>query len=472
MIRQRILPLSARATTWRARPAASLLRCRVPNSRRVTSEAGEGKTGHITTQPDEGIIFFNSLLPFNLQWLWRLSWSAQKRRPILRHEAKTDNVGAVSPAKVLEDVTKSGELGKVEVVEVLPRLKEGGAFLKFRHDDVSDPTKIATVVRQHLKDNPIRPWWNPLASVKAHIVLGKPWVEDLFRFPSRRLRVEFMPAQSGVEPAELSQEQLYAFFRPYGKLSEIIKQPSDSKVTPRYAYLDFAAPRKAVMAKNCLHGFTVPPEEGGGQVGTVFRITYEKKERFGWARNWIFDHPRIVIPLLAALIAGISITVFDPIRTLSIRAHITRAFHVEDNVIFKWFRTHSEDLINKVKSLGGRDTSDAGMQVVWEDRKGEIDQIRAWLMESTDTFIVVQGPRGSGKKELVIDEALQHKREAHRLLVVDCKPVQEARGDGSSKSVMAKGVTRAISRLTLTELLFGFTTFFLQTFTNYFAFYF
>ena len=432
MIRQRVLPLSARAPTLRARPTASLLQCRIPLSRQVASEAGEGKSGHITTQQNEGIIFFNSLLPLNLQWLYRLAWSARKRAPILLHGAKNENVGAVAPAKVLEDVTKNGEFGKVEILEVLPRLKEGGAFLKFRHDQQSDAQRIATAVRKYLKDHPYRPWWNPLSTVKAHIVLGKPWVEDLFRFPSRRLRVEFLPAQPGVEPVELNQEQLYSFFRPYGKLSEIIRQSSDSKVTPRFAYLDFARPRKAVMAKNCLHGFTVPQSQGGGQMGTVFRITYEKKERFGWARSWIFDHPRIVIPLLAALIAGISITIFDPIRTLSIRTHITRTFHFEDNVIYKWFRRQSEDLINRVKSLGGRDTSEAGMQVVWDDRKGEIEQIRSWLMESTDTFIVVQGPRGSGKKEIVVDHALQHKREAHRLLVVDCKPVQEARGDAAT----------------------------------------
>ena len=432
MIRQRVLPLSHRATTWQTRPAIHLSKCRTINARHIASESGEGKTGHITTQHNEGIIFFNSLIPFNLQWLYRFVWSAQRRAPILLHESKTDDVGAVAPAKVLADANKNGDLGNVEVLEVLPRLKEGGAFLKFRHDQTSSPESIAKAVRKYLKDNPIRPWWNPLASVRANLVLGKPWVEDLFRFPSRRLRVEFMAAQPGVEPVELSQEQLYAFFRPYGRLSEIIKQNSDSKVSPRYAYLDFNRPRKAVMAKNCLHGYTVPWDQGGGQVGTVFRITYEKKERFQWARNWLFDHPRIVIPLLAALIAGISITIFDPIRTLSIRAHITRTFHFEDNVVYKWFRTQSVDLINRVKSLSGRDTSDAGMQVVWDDRKGEIDQIRSWLMESADTFIVIQGPRGSGKKELVVDHALAHKKDAHRLLVVDCKPVQEARGDAAT----------------------------------------
>ncbi len=252
--------------------------------------------------------------------------------------------------------------------------------------------------------------------------------------------VEFLPSYPNTDAAELSQEQLYSLFRPYGKISEIIKQPSDSKVVPKFAYLDFSRPKKAVMAKNCLHGYTVPPDQGGGTHGTVLRITYAKKERGGWAKDWIFNHPRIVIPILAALVAGISIAIFDPLRTLSIRAHITRTFHIEDNFIISWFQRQSEDLINRVKLLSGRDASEGGMRVLWDDRKEEIEQIRSWLMESADTFIVVQGPRGSGKRELVIDHALAHKREAHRLLVVDCKPVQEARGDAATIAAAAAQV--------------------------------
>lgn len=409
-----------------------------------SNEAGEQKSGHITTAQNEGILFFNSLLPFNLQWLYRTIWSLQRRSPILIAEEKVDSVGVVSPAKVLTDATNGVETlkGQVEVVEVLPRLKEGGAFLKFRvpNGAAVDSNAIADAVRAHLKKEAVRPWWNPFSKVTARLVIGKPWVEDLFRFPSRRLMVEFLAPQPGVEPAEISQEQLYSLFRPYGRLSEIIKQASDSKVTPRFAYLDFSYPRKAVMAKNCLHGYTVPPNAGGGGHGTVLRITYSKKERAGWIKDWMFNHPRIVIPLLAALVAGISIAVFDPLRTLSIRAHITRTFHIEDNVVFKWFRRQSVDIINRVKQLSGRDASQGSMRVLWDDRKGEIEQIRAWLMESADTFIVVQGPRGSGKRELVIDHALEHKRDAHRLLVFDCKPVQEARGDAATIAAAAAEV--------------------------------
>lgn len=403
-----------------------------------SGEAGENKTGHIATNNTQSVLFFNNLLPVNLQWLFRIPWTLEKVFPKLLDSNQTSSVSAVNPVKVLENASKDHGISNIKVLEVLPRLKEGGAFVKFSHDEGTKADDVSEAVRTYLRENTFRPWWDPMARVKARLVLGKPWIEDLFRLPSPRLKVEFLPSHPGAEAAELSQEQLYSHFRPYGKLVDIIPQPSDSKVVPKYAYLDFARKRKAIMAKNCLHGYVITMAQGGGKLGTVLRLTYEKKARFGWIKDWIFNHPRLVIPALAALVAGITVSVFDPLRTITIKAHITRAFHVEDNVIFRWFKSQGEDLINKVKALGKpEDPGDAGMQVVWDDRKDQIEQIQAWLMETADTFIVVQGPRGSGKKELVLDHALKHKREAHKVLSLDCKPIQEARGDSATINAAA-----------------------------------
>lgn len=74
-------------------------------------------------------------------------------------------------------------------------------------------------------------------------------------------------------------------------------------------------------------------------------------------------------------------------------------------------------------------TEDAGFRAIWDDRKDDIEQIQTWLMESADTFIVVQGPRGSGKKELVVDQALKGRKNN---LIIDCKAIQEARGDSNT----------------------------------------
>ena len=58
-------------------------------------------------------------------------------------------------------------------------------------------------------------------------------------------------------------------------------------------------------------------------------------------------------------------------------------------------------------------------------------------METAETFIVIQGPRGSGKKELVIDQALKDRK--HKL-IIDCKPIQEARGDSGTINAAANEV--------------------------------
>lgn len=339
-------------------------------------------------------------------------------------------LGATDPAKLIKKAQPSAQ-----VVEVLPRFKEGGAFVKFTDDSGTPITTIGETVEKYLVQNQTKPIWSPLQGVQANLVRGKPWVEDLYRLPSQRLRVEFLPTSPGGEVAELSQEQLYSFFRPYGKLADIITQPSDSKVLPKYAQLDFASIRKAITAKNCLHGYTVTESDGGGKLGTVFRISYEKKQkgRFFW--DWLTGHPRIVIPALAALVAGITVAVFDPIRTFFIKIHITRSLHLEDNKYLRWAKDKTNDFLASVRLR--KEPNDAGMEAIWEDRRGHINQLQTWFMETADTFIIVQGPRGSGKRELVVDQALKNHKNK---LIIDCKPIQEARGDSSTINATAAEV--------------------------------
>lgn len=77
------------------------------------------------------------------------------------------------------------------------------------------------------------------------------------------------------------------------------------------------------------------------------------------------------------------------------------------------------------------------MDALLLDRKDNIEQIQRWLAESTDNFVVVQGPRGSGKRELVVNQALKHVK--HKL-IIDCKPIQEARGDTATIDAAANQV--------------------------------
>lgn len=121
------------------------------------------------------------------------------------------------------------------------------------------------------------------------------------------------------------------------------------------------------------------------------------------------------------------------IRTFFIKTHITRFFHVTDNRIYKWFVSRATDLF----TLRHRNDADHARDTIWLDRKDNIEQIQRWLTESTDNFIVLQGPRGSGKRELVVSQALA---EVRNKLIIDCKHIQEARSDTATIDAAAKAV--------------------------------
>jgi hypothetical protein len=199
----------------------------------------------------------------------------------------------------------------MKVTEILPRLKDGGAFVKFSHEEGVTAKEIESLIAGCLKENPIKPWFSPWRRVQTNLVVGRPWLEDMsHRVPSCRIKVEFVPPVPGGEATELSQETLYSLFRKYGRIAEISVQPSDSKILPKFAYLDFARMRHAVMARNCMHGFRVLEEAGGGKAGTELRLSFEAKIKSHWIRDWIFNHPRVVIPAVAAAAAVVAAAVF------------------------------------------------------------------------------------------------------------------------------------------------------------------
>lgn len=113
--------------------------------------------------------------------------------------------------------------------------------------------------------------------------------------------------------------------------------------------------------------------------------------------------------------------------------HIKEAFHITSHPLYKWIASKATSWApsrQDGENQRGRDT-------IWDDRRESIDQLESWLMETADTFIVVQGPRGSGKRELVVDMALKNRKDK---LVIDCKKIQEARGDSATISATAEQV--------------------------------
>lgn len=113
------------------------------------------------------------------------------------------------------------------------------------------------------------------------------------------------------------------------------------------------------------------------------------------------------------------------IRTFFVKAHVEEAFHITHSKIYRWFARRATNMF--AFRLGGAES--AGLKVLWDDRKENIEQIRTWLMETTGTFIVIQGPSGLAKRELIVDEGLKDRKYK---LIIDCKPIQEARGDSAT----------------------------------------
>ncbi|KAL8857796.1 MAG: hypothetical protein Q9178_005696 [Gyalolechia marmorata] len=398
------------------------------------------KTGHIEEGPNESLLFIDNIFPLRLSFLLRLTnlpFFADPEKilqKLLKQLHDDQKIPAADPINIAQRALPDSI--SLQVKQILPRLKEGGAYAKLLHDPKVSPPDIEAALQEYLEKNAPKPWFNPFRSVGSHLVRGRPWLEDLQRYPSQKLKVEFLPASPGAEAAELPEEALYSLFRTYGKLGDIKPQPAGSKDLPKYATLYYGNIRDAIMAKNCMHGFVLPESEGGGKGDTVLKLVYERRTKARFLRDWIMNHPRIFIPIFAAVVASVTVAVFDPVRTFFIKSHVTHTFHLNENRVYSWFQSQLTRA-NEILSFKRRGGQKAGLSAIWEDRRGDIEQIKTWLMETADTFIVVQGPRGSGKRELVLDEALKGRRNT---LHIDCKPIQEARGDSSTISAAARAV--------------------------------
>ncbi|RPB26273.1 hypothetical protein L211DRAFT_705328 [Terfezia boudieri ATCC MYA-4762] len=399
-----------------------------------SNTASPDTTGFIALGENERLLFFDNIFP-----LKTFSWDF--RNAVLR-------LTPYSPDSSIRNYIPPNLEG-FKLLSVYPRPKDGGAFVKFAYDlSVTTPREIESSIQSHLYNLQVRPLFAPLHPLRAYLVEGIPWTEDLYRFPSARLKVEF------VSGPELSQESLYNLFRRFGKISEILRQPGEGKEVQRWTVVQFLSVRSATAARCCLHrtrfvelsGAGIGTEgsgEGDGKVSiaggeagkavvpTVLRVQYERTAKVHWLRDWIVSHPKIVIPALAAIIATITVAIFDPIRTWFIKAKITGALSLSEYEPFKWVSRHTS-----IFPFNRRPTPDAN-PLLLSERSSTIETLRSWLLDNSETFIIVQGPRGSGKRELVLDHVLPPRK---NLLIIDCEPITEAHGDTATIASVAQQV--------------------------------
>ena len=150
--------------------------------------------------------------------------------------------------------------------------------------------------------------------------------------------------------------------------------------------------RSAASAKNCLHQVI--------EEGTKIHISYESVHKLPWfIWDWIMSHPRITIPAVGAVFAVIVGTIFDPIRTWSVENKVTKKWHVESSKLVQWVRRSFNEIVTFRRRKGAKEQ-------VW-NIDGDVKRIKDWIAENQESFIVVVGPKGTVKREMVIDGVLE-----------------------------------------------------------------
>ncbi|VEU20098.1 DEKNAAC100995 [Brettanomyces naardenensis] len=390
-----------------------------PSSRFITEEAllkssnlGEDddvdNTGFIPKDMKESLLYYDRLLPMKSS-----KWDMRQLFLPLFYDVS--EAGLKKHVMSLSQGEGDAKL-PLKITQFTPVRRDGGAFVKFRVPDNTDVSDFNKQLMQNVADHAHGRLLDRLTHPRCFAVKGVPWIEDLARYPSPKLSVEF-------EGPDLTQENLYALFRRYGAISDIDPPAPDSKAVPRHAIVLFRNTRAAVSARQCLNGL---------QAGkTTLHIQYERIVKVNFVSQFIGEHSRIFIPIFLAILAGIAVIIFDPIRHFFITEKITSAYSFQKSKFYKNLVSYFTSTKRRMSQIISRDSSFGEDDLGWnsiEGMKAEREEmaknIRLCIEENVNSFIVVQGPAGSGKRSLVQDQAL---KDRPNVLYIDCEHIIKSR---------------------------------------------
>lgn len=391
----------------------------------------EKTTGVIRqTEANEFLLYFDRIYPT----IGRLSGLG----PILR---RTGLFSFQRAEKIITQQAIPGDL-PIEVKAVIPRSRDGGAFALVKVKDIDQCTiqTAETAIWKKLSSNAYRPWYSPFSPVRVFTVKGRPWIEDLRRTPSNRVKVTF-------DGPDVPQESLYALLRRYGPIADIVPPNPATKDVPRSSMVMFTRFSHAATARHCTTGLTVDREfflKMSGRTSfadgasTTIHLEYEPTQKHNVIKDWILGHPRLVIPFLVALLATFTVLVFEPIRVWCISRKISHGL-TEDGEwrsLERVARNHTSgwllSILRKIKyvvprgMLSRHDETDNDELRPWAERLDDIATLKQWVIEDLGTFIVVSGPRGGGKEEVVLKHVL---RDRDDVLMLDCDALVRCKSD-------------------------------------------
>ncbi|KAJ2678436.1 mitochondrial escape protein 2 [Coemansia spiralis] len=281
------------------------------------------------------------------------------------------------------------------ISEIEPHSRDGGSivYFTFAAEDGQENAKslaerLVKAVDEHLSSRQYRSWFD-FTPIRSFPVKGVPFCEDIVRLlPSKKVRVEF------IGP-DLTVEQIYNEFREFGRILDIETQPSSNKDSPRWAIVHFVRLHAATSARNCVHGSIVG--------STKLMLSYVKENKENVVIQWIKGHSKFTIPLAAAALIAAIYAVFDPIREFFVENKITHRFDLDRIPILGNVKKAAMRSIMRRSS----DTSDDIS--AWSGLADQRERLSSILDEPPDSFIVVAGPHGSGKTNMV-QQATQNKK--------------------------------------------------------------
>lgn len=366
-------------------------------------QAGESiaasDTGVIQQTERETLIYFDNVYPRATSFWNPTQWYnlllVNRTRDAVRYKIKN----FASPME--------NPIHGLHLQSTIPIKRDGGVFAVFLVPSGYTKAEVNTAIQRNtLKESSKSLLPFGFTKVYAFPVKGKPWIEDLKRLPDKLIDVKFQG------PA-LTEEELYSLFRRYGNIIDIFP----AKGTESIAHVKYTSLKGAICAKNCVSGMEIN--------NTVIHIQYAKETKNRFVTNFFVNHTRIGIPVVIAIFSILAVLIFEPIREFSIQQKITHSIS-SNNKFYKQLKNFTFSTVSSIKTYWGSEDKVSQLTHLWEDRVEKVNDLRMWLEENNNTFVVIRGPRGSGKHELVVRHTL-HDRE--NFLYLDCDKLVKSRTD-------------------------------------------
>lgn len=279
-------------------------------------------------------------------------------------------------------------LKNARILGIDVRSAEGGAFVKLAGD--LDEIRSAASVGFDSK------YFFTRHRTRGFEVEGKPWITDIPRSPTRLLKVS----------PEIPDEDCYDLLRPYGRIMSV-----------KNGVVRFISLQDATTAAFCSHRQVISDPITGKDI-TIRLKPVEQPFVLARAKTWAGSHPRVVIPISIAILFALAYMIFEPVREICIGWKIRGTFASVEKYV-EWAYENSQRLIG-VGS--GKDATQ--LTSSWNKTARDSETLRGYIDEGAPTFIVVSGPKGSGKRA-ILDNAIAVSRPNSRsdhpdVLSIDC----------------------------------------------------